>query len=34
MHGSYIHVTELNCRENWFLYMSPDMGMKLLRDVL
>jgi hypothetical protein len=27
-------VTELNCRENWFLYMSLDMGMKLLRDVL
>jgi hypothetical protein len=27
-------VTELNCRENWFLYMPLDMGMKLLRDVL
>jgi hypothetical protein len=34
MHGSYIHVTELNCRENWFLYMSLELEMKLLKDVL
>jgi hypothetical protein len=27
-------VTELNCRGNWFLYMSLEMEMKLLRDVL
>jgi hypothetical protein len=27
-------VTELNFRENWFLHMSLEMEMKLLRDVL